>query len=108
MVSKTHGSRKTFPDGWNVPELRARGLVFAADKISKARELRLSVARARRDGATPPLSRRGSKAYRKLAHYRHCEELLESRLAGSPLVESLRHELSELALVERAELVGAR
>ena len=83
-------------------------MVFAADKVSKARELRMTFTGPPRAGArpTPPLGRRGSKAYRKLAHYRHCAELLEGRLAGSPLVENLRHELAELALVERAELVG--
>jgi hypothetical protein len=55
-------------------------MVFAADKVSKAR--------------------------RKLAHYRHCAQLLEERLADSPLVESLRRELAQLTLVERAALVG--
>ena len=82
-------------------------MVFAADKVSKARELRLSFAGARRDGGPSPLGRRSSKAYRKLTHYRHCAELLEEHLAGSPLVESLQRELSALALMERAELVGA-
>jgi (p)ppGpp synthase/HD superfamily hydrolase len=82
-------------------------LVFAADKVSKARELNMTFARVPRTGGAPRLGRRGSKAYRKLAHYRHCAELLEERLAGSPLVESLRRELAQLALVERAELVGA-
>jgi (p)ppGpp synthase/HD superfamily hydrolase len=80
-------------------------MVFAADKVSKARELRLTLARA--PGPAPHLGRRGSKSHRKLAHYRHCAELLEERLADSPLVESLRGELAQLALVERAELVGA-
>jgi (p)ppGpp synthase/HD superfamily hydrolase len=79
-------------------------MVFAADKVSKARELRLALARAPQAGG----ARRGTKAYRKLAHYRHCAELLEERLADSPLVESLRLELAQLALMEPAELVGAR
>jgi hypothetical protein len=61
-----------------------------------------------RTGGAPHPARRGSKAHRKLAHYRHCAELLEVRLAGSPLVESLRGELAELALVAPAELAGAR
>ncbi|MGZ4243870.1 MAG: HD domain-containing protein [Solirubrobacteraceae bacterium] len=78
-------------------------MVFAADKVSKTRELRLASATASR-----PLSfRRGSKPQRKLAHYRHCAELLEERLAGSPLVEALRRELAELTLSEQAALVGA-
>jgi hypothetical protein len=92
-------------------QVRAAGdealMVFAADKVSKARELRMGFAHAPRAGDAPPLGRRGSKARRKLAHYRHCAELLEERLADSPLVESLRRELAQLALVERAELVGA-
>jgi (p)ppGpp synthase/HD superfamily hydrolase len=76
-------------------------MVFAADKLSKARELRLAFARdPRAEGARHPAPR-GSKAYRKLMHYRHCEEMLEERLADSPLVEGLRRELAELALAER-------
>jgi hypothetical protein len=79
-------------------------MVFAADKVSKARELRMTLAR------TPlaPSGRPSAKSHRKLVHYRHCAELLEGRLAGSPLVDSLRHELAELAVAERAELAGAR
>jgi (p)ppGpp synthase/HD superfamily hydrolase len=83
-------------------------MVFAADKVSKARELRVAFVRAQRTGEAAPLGRRSSKAYRKLTHYRQCAELLEDRLAGSPLVESLRCELAQLALIEQAELVGAR
>jgi HD domain len=83
-------------------------MVFAADKLSKARELRLSFTRDPRTGGAPHPARRGSKAHRKLTHYRHCAELLEGRLAGSPLVESLRGELAQLALVAPAELAGAR
>jgi len=82
-------------------------MVFAADKVSKARELSLTFARPTRTGEAPRLGRPRSKAYRKLRHYRHCAELLDEHLAGSPLVESLRRELAHLALVERAELVGA-
>jgi (p)ppGpp synthase/HD superfamily hydrolase len=78
-------------------------MVFAADKVSKARELRRAFATATR----PPSFRRGSKPQRKLAHYRHCAELLEERLAGAPLVESLQRELAELTLSEQAALVGA-
>jgi HD domain-containing protein len=83
-------------------------MVFAADKLSKARELRLSFTRDPRTGVAPHPARRGSKAHRKLTHYRHCAELLEGRLAGSPLVASLRGELAQLALVAPAELAGAR
>jgi (p)ppGpp synthase/HD superfamily hydrolase len=77
-------------------------MVFAADKLSKTRELRMTFART----VPAPGGRRGAKALRKLAHYRHCAELLEDRLAGSPLLESLRRELQELDVAERAELVG--
>ena len=88
-------------------QVRAAGdealMVFAADKVSKARELRLALAR---NGRRPSF-RRGSKPQRKLEHYRHCAELLDERLAGSPLVESLRRELAELALSEQAALTPA-
>jgi (p)ppGpp synthase/HD superfamily hydrolase len=79
-------------------------MVFAADKISKARELRLTFAMA----ARPPSFRRGSKPQRKLAHYRQCADLLQERLPRSPLVASLHHELAELTQTEQAALVGAR
>ena len=88
-------------------QVRAAGdealMVFAADKVSKARELRLAFATSSR----PPSLRRGSGPQRKLAHYRHCAEVLEERMADYPLVQILRHELAELALSEQAALVGA-
>jgi len=83
-------------------------MVFAADKLSKARELHLGLARDPQAGAARHLVPRGSKTHRKLMHYRRCEEMLEARLADSPLVEGLRRELAELAVAERAELAGAR
>ena len=83
-------------------------MVFAADKLSKARELSLGGRGAPQDPGAPPFLRRGSKAYRKLTHYRHCAEMLEERLPDSPLVRSLRDELAQLALLEPTqELVGA-
>jgi hypothetical protein len=82
-------------------------MVFAADKLSKARELHRAFTRDPRTGEAPHPARRGSKAHRKLTHYRHCAELLEGRLAGSPLVESLRGELAQLALVAPPELAAA-
>src|SRR6185437_1517890 len=54
-------------------------MVFAADKVSKLRELSLPGAPAR-----PP--------QRRMTHYRRCLELLERRL-NSPLVAQLRSEL---------------
>jgi (p)ppGpp synthase/HD superfamily hydrolase len=78
-------------------------MVFAADKVSKTRELRLAFAKASR----PPSLRRGSTPQRKLAHYRDCAELLEEKLADYPLVQTLRRELAELGLSEQAVAVGA-
>jgi (p)ppGpp synthase/HD superfamily hydrolase len=60
-------------------------MLFAADKISKARELRLE---RRRWGR----ARRSSK--RRLAYYKRCLALLQERLPGSPLVAQLDAELS--------------
>jgi (p)ppGpp synthase/HD superfamily hydrolase len=57
-------------------------MVFAADKLSKVRELRLG-------NAGPPRARR-------LKHYRQSLTLLEERLADSPLVRELRTALDSL------------
>ena len=59
--------------------------LFAADKVSKARELRLG-------GAGVHRSRR-----RRLAHYQRCLAILQEHLPGSPLVAQLRAELDESA-----------
>jgi (p)ppGpp synthase/HD superfamily hydrolase len=59
-------------------------MVLAADKVSKARELRLY-------GPVTPHSRE-----RRIMHYRHCLRLLERRLPGSPLVGELDVELRHL------------
>jgi (p)ppGpp synthase/HD superfamily hydrolase len=66
-------------------------VVFAADKISKVRELSSVQAREGR-------SRQGLTAAqaRRLTHYRHSRDLLEDHLAGSPLVPRLRAELDAL------------
>jgi hypothetical protein len=65
--------------------------LFAADKISKVRELRrldtTAAAQARR---TP---REHQTDERRLAHYRECLTLLQERLPGSPLVRQLEAEL---------------
>jgi len=55
-------------------------MVFAADKVSKARELRLH----------PGVARHAS---RRLAYYCDCLRLLEERLPDSPLVTQLGEEL---------------
>lgn len=61
-------------------------MVFAADKISKARELGVVDARS----CEQPGSGRPD---RRLAHYRHCLQLLEERLSDCSLVAELRAEL---------------
>jgi (p)ppGpp synthase/HD superfamily hydrolase len=55
-------------------------MVFAADKLSKVRELR-TVAKVSR---------------RRLTHYRRCVELLERRLSDCPLVAQLRAEFDRV------------
>ncbi len=59
--------------------------VFAADKVSKVRELRLS------DGSGIKLRSR------KLRHYRLSLTMLQNRLPGSPLVARLAVELNDLS-----------
>jgi (p)ppGpp synthase/HD superfamily hydrolase len=65
-------------------------LVFAADKVSKVRELSVAPegSEAARLAATVSRTRQ-----RRLNHYRHCLELLERHIADSPLVRQLRTEL---------------
>jgi (p)ppGpp synthase/HD superfamily hydrolase len=60
-------------------------MVFAADKVSKVRELRLRALNSRSAGA-------GSYA-RYLDHYRDCLRVLEKRMPESRLVALLRTEL---------------
>jgi (p)ppGpp synthase/HD superfamily hydrolase len=60
-------------------------MLFAADKISKVRELSLEHA----------CTRQSSRARRlRLAHYHDCLRLLEEHLADSRLVRQLRTELA--------------
>jgi (p)ppGpp synthase/HD superfamily hydrolase len=60
-------------------------MVFAADKVSKVRELRLHALNSRAMGA---------RSYaRHLAYYRDCLRMLESRMPESRLVAMLRDEL---------------
>jgi (p)ppGpp synthase/HD superfamily hydrolase len=68
-------------------------MIFAADKVSRVRELRLAVTRAARRGepVDPSLL-----APRRMHHYGRCLRMLEERLGGSPLVEQLRVELVRL------------
>jgi (p)ppGpp synthase/HD superfamily hydrolase len=68
--------------------------LYAADKLAKARELRLED-RGRTSDRSPDLS---SKKYRRrLEHYQKSLELLRARLPGSPLVEQLQAELDDLS-----------
>jgi hypothetical protein len=65
--------------------------VFAADKLSKAREYRRLLRRAGWPRGGGP-----AKERRKLVHYRDCAELLGERLGDSPLVLAFRAELAKL------------
>jgi len=70
-------------------------MLLAADKISKARELRIELGgRGRRRGDCETGSRR-----RRLAHYRRCLALLREHLPASPLVGQLGAELEGLSAV---------
>lgn len=81
-------------------------MVFAADKVSKIRELTVEP-----DGSeTARLAATVSRTrQRRLTHYRHCLELLERHLADSPLVRQLRTELElrSAAPGRRQALAGA-
>jgi hypothetical protein len=66
--------------------------VFAADKVAKARELRLGLVSRSADGD-------GVLDPEKLEHYWACLNLLEQRLDDSPLVRQLRFELEALDLL---------
>ena len=65
-------------------------LVFAADKVSKVRELSVAPEGSEAAQLAATVSR---TRQRRLAHYRHCLELLERHIADSPLVRQLRTEL---------------
>jgi (p)ppGpp synthase/HD superfamily hydrolase len=69
--------------------------LFAADKLSKLRELRRETAADARDSVTPGRVRK--LRARRLRHYRRSLALLEERLPRSPLVRQLREELHALA-----------
>ena len=66
-------------------------MLFAADKLSKVRELHLGPTPARKSHSASAVVT-GSLA-RRLTHYRHCLALLEDQLPDSPLVKQLRTEL---------------
>jgi (p)ppGpp synthase/HD superfamily hydrolase len=68
-------------------------MVFAADKVSKVRELRSAVASTMR--ARKPV-KRTLIPLRRLTHFRRCLGMLEERLGADPLVQLLRAELADL------------
>ena len=78
--------------------------LFAADKLSKLRELRRETAADSRDSVTPGRVRK--LRARRLRHYRRSLALLEERIPESPLVGELRDELH--ALVRNRDLAAAR
>lgn len=67
-------------------------MVFAADKVSKVRELPVK-------GPGSEAETQSRTRQRRLGHYRHCLEMLERHLADSPLVLQLRAELEARAAV---------
>jgi (p)ppGpp synthase/HD superfamily hydrolase len=67
--------------------------IFAADKVSKVRELRAAIQTASRQGER--IERRLARP-RRLAHLRRYLGMLQERLSGSPLVEQLAAELTAL------------
>ena len=75
-------------------------MVFAADKVSKARELGL--ARPAESAGTSP----APPADRRLIHYQRCLRLLEERLPDSPLVAQFRRELESRTTSSRRRLVA--
>jgi hypothetical protein len=79
--------------------------LFAADKLSKLRELRRE-AMVNVDHGGAPARRRELRA-RRLRHYQRSLALLEERLSDSPLVRALRNEL-RVYLRERAVSAGRR
>jgi (p)ppGpp synthase/HD superfamily hydrolase len=68
-------------------------MIFAADKVSKVRELRSALAAATRSHER---IERSLFDPRRLVHFRRCVGMLEKRLGGSPLVALLRTEMAGL------------
>jgi (p)ppGpp synthase/HD superfamily hydrolase len=71
-------------------------MIFAADKVSKVRELRLTLARLARRREYPA---RSLLRPRRIAHYFRCLGMLEEQLGESALVRQLRTELARLEAV---------
>ena len=75
--------------------------LFAADKLSKLRELRREAAA---DRGSEPSGIRTLRA-RRLTHYRRSLALLEERLPESPLVHDFRNELG--AVLHDSDMLAA-
>jgi (p)ppGpp synthase/HD superfamily hydrolase len=69
-------------------------MVFAADKVSKVRELNQEL---RASGGPRSIATAATSRHRRLDHYRQCLALLERLLPESPLVAQLRRELEDLS-----------
>ena len=80
-------------------------MIFAADKVSKVRELRLAIARCTRRGEQPDPS---LLRPRRLHHYQRCLGMLEGALGGSLLLEQLRVELVRLQASVASSASGIR
>ncbi len=75
-------------------------IVYAADKVAKARELRLTLARDWSAAASPETADR-------LDHYWASLAMLERRLPDDPLVSELRFELEALVTLPPGTPAGA-
>ena len=80
--------------------------LFAADKLSKVRELRREAAA---DSADAVRGRVRQLRARRLRHYQRSLAMLEERLAESPLVRELRDEIGVLVgQLREPDLAGSR
>lgn len=82
--------------------------VFAADKVSKLREVRRETFGHRYSGFASRARERERRA-RRMRHYRACLRMLEKRIPQSPLVRELREEfrrqIPELGMREPRSVV---
>jgi (p)ppGpp synthase/HD superfamily hydrolase len=76
--------------------------VFAADKLSKARELARLI-----DADPQPDAAAGTERARHLTHYQRSVALLQERLPGSPMVDELTEVLGAAGCVHRHTSTGA-
>ena len=81
-------------------------MLFAADKLSKARELRREKMTVQQAIASAGRSRQ--LRTRRLKHYQRSLALLEERLPGSPIVADLREELHVLTREHSAHASARR